>query len=58
MYYIGIDVSKYKHDCCVLSNSKDGIIAQFTFSNDANGFNELLKYLDSFNESNNIRICF
>lgn len=58
MYFVGIDISKYKHDCCILSNTSQDIIAQFSFTNDATGFKEFFKYLDSLSSSEQIRIGF
>ena len=58
MYFVGIDISKYKHDCCILSNTSQDIIAQFSFTNDATGFKEFFKYLDSLSSSKQIRIGF
>ena len=58
MYFIGIDISKYKHDCCILSNTNQDIVAQFSFTNDATGFKKFFKYLDSLSSSEQIRIGF
>ncbi len=58
MYVVGIDISKYKHDCCVIDS--DGVIVQgpFSFSNDRGGFNDLLEILHSIPASEEIRIGF
>ena len=41
MIYVGIDVAKFKHVCCILGN--DGEVHKaFTFNNDRKGFNDLL----------------
>lgn len=58
MYYVGIDISKYKHDCCILSSSINEIVAHFSFTNDLNGFNNLFKYLDSLSANSEIKIGF
>jgi len=46
MYFVGIDISKYKHDCCIIDDSQT-IIFSFSFSNDKQGFAELDAYLNS-----------
>lgn len=58
MYVVGIDISKYKHDCCIIDS--DGVIVQgpFSFSNDRDGFNEFLEALRSIPASEEIRIGF
>jgi len=35
MIYVGIDISKYKHDCCILNDFGDVLNAGFMFSNNA-----------------------
>ncbi len=58
MYYVGIDVSKYKHDCFIISG--DGIIIHdaFTFTNDIAGFTSFNCVLSKLGDSTNIRIGF
>ena len=34
MYFVGIDISKYKHDCCIISAADQQIISKFTITND------------------------
>ena len=58
MYYVGIDVSKYKHDCIVVSNDGDIICDTFSFDNDYDGFQTLSSMLSSLGEHENIRIGF
>jgi|GEM_PF-3825271 len=41
MVYVGIDVASEKHDCCILGSCGD-VLSEFTFSNNRNGFNQLL----------------
>ena len=58
MYFVGIDISKYKHDCCII-DERQSIIASFTFSNDKQGFTELEAYLNSVpNPNDEMRIGF
>ena len=58
MYVVGIDVSKYKHDCCIIDS--DGCIVHepFSITNDKSGFTELLKALSSLPKEDDIRIGF
>lgn len=42
MIYVGIDVAKDKHDCCIISSEGELISDVFTISNSMEGFNELL----------------
>jgi len=58
MYFVGIDISKYKHDCCIISAVTQQIVSKFTFSNNKDGFEQLLASLDSLSNSENIRIGF
>ena len=46
MIYVGIDVAKDKHDCCILSNDGDKIYPIFTISNNKVGFNELFTRIE------------
>jgi len=45
MFYVGIDISKYKHECYALGDFGEVIYDNFSFSNDAEGFSELLLVL-------------
>lgn len=51
MYVIGIDISKYKHDCIIVDEDTGEIVRNvFSFDNSRTGFNQLLdvlKTLDS-----------
>ena len=42
MYFVGIDISKYKHDCCIISAVDQQIVSKFTITNDKDGFEQLL----------------
>jgi transposase len=57
MIYVGIDISKYKHDCCVLSDFGEVVNEGFSFTNTAKGFARLQKELDGC-EPDNVRIAF
>ena len=52
MIYIGIDISKYKHDCFICSNTGEVIVENLSFENNQKGFQQfadLLKPYDNFN---------
>ena len=42
MIYVGIDVAKEKHDCCILGPDGEVLRDSFTFANNRQGFEELL----------------
>lgn len=48
MIAVGIDVSKSKHDCYILSYDGEVLNSGFTFSNDRKGFDFLLKQIALF----------
>ena len=52
MNYVGIDISKYKHDCFILSDFGEVINAGFSFANDAEGFRKLEQELHQCGKGN------
>ena len=58
MYFVGIDISKFKHDCFITTESGEFVINSFSFKNDNNGFQELLSVLKSLDSTQEIRIGF
>lgn len=58
MYFIGIDVSKYKHDCFIVSNAGEVVFDVFTFQNSSQGFSEFLQRLNTLDSSQEKRIGF
>lgn len=58
MYFVGIDISKYKHDCCIISAADQSVVAKFAFQNDMDGFRQLIISLNSLTTPENIRIGF
>ncbi len=58
MYFVGIDISKYKHDCCIISAADQQVVSKFVFQNNKVGFDELLTALHSLSRSEDIRIGF
>ncbi|NLB84567.1 MAG: IS110 family transposase [Acholeplasmataceae bacterium] len=57
MFHVGIDISKFKHDCFIATNAGE-TIRSFEFKNDHDGFQTLKKELESLGEQNQIKIGF
>lgn len=57
IYYIGIDISKYKHDFCIISNTGEVIVENSSFENNKKGFQCFLDQLKSYNKQD-VRIAF
>ena len=57
IYYVGIDISKYKHDFCIISNAGEVIVENSSFDNNKKGFQSLLDQLKPYNKSD-VRIAF
>ena len=57
LYYVGIDISKYKHDFCIISNTGQVIVENYSFENNKKGFQELLEMLKPYNKSE-VHIAF
>ncbi len=45
MIYVGIDVAKDKHDCCILDSDGEMLMPVFTFRNDRDGFSDFYSKL-------------
>lgn len=45
MYFVGIDISKFKHDCVVVDSSGEVYCPSWSFTNDQEGFSLLLDLL-------------
>lgn len=58
MYFIGIDISKYKHDCCIISAADQKVVSKVTINNNKAGFDELLTIINSLSNPEDIRIGF
>ena len=52
MIYIGIDISKYKHDCFICSDTGEVIVENLSFDNNLKGFQQFLDLLKSYDNSN------
>lgn len=57
IYYVGIDISKYKHDFCIISNAGEVIVENSFFENNKKGFQSFLKQLKPYNKQD-IQIAF
>lgn len=49
MYFVGIDCSKYKHDCFIATETGTVIKDTFTFDNSGTGFTQFFLVLDALN---------
>ena len=58
MYFIGIDISKYKHDCCIISAADQKVVSKVTVKNNKAGFDELLTIINSLSNPEDMRIGF
>ncbi len=58
MYFVGIDISKYKHDCFITTETGEVIVENLSFQNTNEGFQKLLNLLNSLDNSKQIRIGF
>lgn len=57
MIYVGIDVSKDKHDCFAIDSNGEILLDNITIQNNCEGFQILYKSLLNFlNDANNISI--
>ena len=54
MYYIGIDISKFKHDCAVIDDTGEIITPSWSFTNDSEGFMQFKILLDSLDAETRI----
>ena len=58
MYFVGIDVSKYKHDCSILDQSGNTVVHDFVFANSHEGFASLKTLLSSLASPEEVKIGF
>ena len=57
MIYVGIDVAKDKHDCCILGPEAEMLYPVFTIPNDKVGFNELFSKIEAVTaDKGNIKV--
>ena len=57
IYYVGIDISKYKHDFCIISNTGEVIVENSSFENNQKGFQSFLDQLKPYNKQD-VQIAF
>ena len=57
IYYVGIDISKYKHDFCIISNTGEIIVENSSFENNKKGFQSFLDQLKTYNKPD-VHIAF
>ena len=53
-YFVGIDVSKFKHTCCIISGDGEIIKKSFDFSNSKEGFDSLIEIFKSIDQSESL----
>jgi transposase len=58
MYFVGIDISKYKHDCCIISADNPKVVSKFTIKNNKSDFEQLHLTLNSLSTPQYIKIGF
>ena len=58
MTFVGIDISKYKHDCCIIPAADQKVVSKVTIKNNKSGFDELLTIINSLSNPEDIRIGF
>jgi transposase len=56
LYFIGSDISKHKHDCCIISADDQQTVVKVTITNDKDIFKHLFTML--FFNPNDIKIKF
>ena len=54
MYFIGIDISKFKHNCAIIDESGVVVTPSWSFANDHEGFAEFRKLLFSLGDETRI----
>ena len=52
MIYIGIDISKYKHDCFICNNTGEVLVENLSFENNKKGFQQFLDLLKPYDNDN------
>ena len=58
MYFVGIDISKFKHDCFITTETGIVVKKVFSFDNNNEGFHKLLSILKTLDSNEEIRIGF
>lgn len=55
MHYVGIDISKYKHDCSILDQSGNAVVDDFVFAHSFEGFDSFKTLLSSLASPKDIK---
>ncbi len=58
MYFVGIDISKYKHDCFITTEAGEVIKDTFTFDNTGTGFKQFFDVLATLGDPTQIKVGF
>ena len=58
MYFIGIDISKYKHNCHIVTSDGEIIVDDLVITNDSSGFSMFESILSSLDKNREKRIGF
>ena len=53
-YFVGIDVSKFKHTCCIIDGEGEIIKKSFDFTNSKKGFDSLIEKFKSIDQSESL----
>lgn len=56
MYFVGIDIAKFKHDCFICTSEGVTVSESFSFDNSNTGFKQLQSALDHLDHSQHIKI--
>ena len=56
MYFVGIDISKFKHDCAVIDGIGNVIAPSWSFNNDCEGFSLFTALLNSLDGEKKIKV--
>lgn len=54
--FIGIDVSKFKHTCCIIDDQGEIVKESFDFNNNRDGFNLLITTIKSLSKNHKIKV--
>lgn len=58
MYFVGIDISKYKHDCFITNEAGEVIRETFSFDNNGTGFKQFFDVLSTLGDPKQIKVGF
>ena len=58
MYFVGIDISKYKHDCFITNEAGEVIKNTFSFDNTGTGFKQFFDIMSSLGDPKQIKVGF